>query len=49
MSEKIQNKILQKANNKQIALGIRVSNSTEEVIEIAGRMGLDFVYLDAQD
>lgn len=48
MSEKIQNKILHKANNKQIALGIRVSNSTEEVIEIAGRMGLDFIYLDAQ-
>ena len=48
MTEKIQNKILHKANNKQIALGIRVSNSSEEVIEIAGRMGLDFVYLDAQ-
>ena len=48
MTEKIQNKILYRANNNEISLGIRISNSTEEVIEIAGLMGLDYVYLDAQ-
>ena len=48
MTEKIQNKILYRANNNEKSLGIRISNSTEEVIEIAGLMGLDYVYLDAQ-
>ena len=44
----ITNKILERARNGQKALGLTLSDPSEELVEMAGRMGLDFVGFDGQ-
>ncbi len=44
----ITNKILERIRNGEKALGITMSQPSTEIVELAGRMGLDFVGLDAQ-
>ncbi len=42
------NKILERIEKGEKALGISMSEPSEELVELAGRMGLDFVNFDAQ-
>ena len=42
------NKILERARNSEKALGLTMNDPSEELVELAGRMGLDFVNFDGQ-
>ena len=42
------NKILERARNGEKALGLTMNDPSEELVELAGRMGLDFVNFDGQ-
>ena len=42
------NHIRQRLHDRQMALGVSMSDPSTELIELAGRMGLDFVHFDGQ-
>ena len=44
----VPNKILERAKNGEKALGLSLTQADGELVELAGRMGLDFVGLDGQ-
>lgn len=44
----IANRILERIRNGEKALGLDMSQPSEELVEMAGRMGLDFVSFDGQ-
>ena len=44
----ITNKILERIRAGEKALGLGISDPSEELVELAGRMGLDFVKFDGQ-
>ena len=44
----VKNKILERIHNGEKALGLTMSDPSEELVEMAGRMGLDFVGFDGQ-
>ena len=44
----IENRILWRKARGEKALGVSMNEPSEEVVELAGRMGLDFVNLDGQ-
>lgn len=44
----ITNKILDRIRNGEKALGLSMTQPSEELVELAGRMGLDFVNFDGQ-
>jgi 4-hydroxy-2-oxoheptanedioate aldolase len=44
----IANRIIDRIRKGEKALGLHMSNPSEELVELAGRMGLDFVAFDGQ-
>ena len=44
----IENRILERTSRGEKALGLNMSEPSEELVELAGRMGLDFVHFDGQ-
>lgn len=44
----IANKILERARQGEMALGLGMGQPSGELVELAGRMGLDFVSFDGQ-
>ena len=42
------NRVLERARKGEKALGLSLSEPSDELVEHAGRMGLDFVHLDGQ-
>ena len=44
----VPNRILERAAKNEKALGLSLTNCSGELVELAGRMGLDFVDFDGQ-
>ena len=44
----IENKILKRTGQGERALGLRMKSPSEALVELAARIGLDFVHFDGQ-